>query len=232
MEEIYHTYNRGVEKRKIFLEEKDYLRAVHDFYEFNDDNLVFNLNQRFRVNNGSPTPINLINFKKTREIIVNLIAWCLMPNHYHLFLWPNMDNGISRFHQKFGGGYTNFFNLKYKRSGVLFQGKYKKIQVTNDDQALNLICYIHANPLELWKPNWKEKGLTGSEIQDALDFLENRHRWSSHLDFLGIKNFPSLIDSSSSTTFFNDPKEYREIFTNWLKNYERNVGLVQKAILE
>lgn len=225
-EEFYHTYNRGVEKRKIFLEGADYARGVHDLYEFNDANVVINLKQRF---NGSPTPIIS---EKAREKLVNLISWCFIPNHYHLFSQPVADNGLSKFHQKFGGGFTNFFNVKQKRSGVLFQGKYKKILVDNDTQALQLICYIHANPLDIWKPNWKEIGITDSEIPKAMNFLEKEYRWSSHLDWLGIKNFPSLIDTNSISRFFGSPKEYREFFINWLKYYTENIESVGKFILE
>src|SRR3989344_7261779 len=209
--EFYHTYNRGVEKRNIFLKGADYARGIHDLYEFNDANIVLNLKQRF---NGSPTPIIS---EKAREKLVDLIVWCLMPNHYHFFSQPIVENGLSKFHQKFGGGFTNFFNVKNKRSGVLFQGKYKKVQVTDDRQALQLICYIHSNPLDLWKPNWKEKGLTNLEIQNALKFLEKEYRWSSHLDWWGTKNFPSLIDKNFMSRFFDNPKEYQEFFINWLR---------------
>ncbi len=222
---FYHTYNRGVEKRKIFLEDIDYLRGVHDLYEFNDINHTLNLGQRF---NGYPISIIV---EKPREKLINLISWSLVSNHYHLFSFPEIENGLSKFHQKFGIGFTNFFNTKYKRSGVLFQGKYKKVRVVNDNQALHLICYIHANPLDIWKPNWKEKGLTTLEIQNALKFLES-YRWSSHLDCLGIKNFPSLIDTNFLYNFFNGSEGYRKFFIDWLKYYEKNINLIQKFILE
>jgi len=224
--EFYHTYNRGTEKRKIFLEGSDYSRGIHDLYEFNDIKAAINVSRRF---DGSPTAINI---KQVREKIINLVSWSLMPNHYHLFSYPIVENGLSKFHQKFGGGYTWFFNAKYKRNGVLFQGGYKKVKVTTDIQVLQLICYIHSNPLDLWKPNWKEKGLANSEIKDALNFLEREYRWSSHLDYLGIKNFPSLIDTDFIPRFFKSPEEYREVFTNWLKFYNKNTEIVEKLTLE
>ncbi len=159
-------------------------------------------------------------------------VWSFMANHFHLFLYPVTDNGLSVFHRKFGIGFANFFNTKYKRSGALFQGRYKKIQVTNDTQALQLICYVHSNPLDLWKPNWKEKGLTNLEIQNALKFLEKEYRWSSHLDWWGIKNFPSLIDPDFMTRFFKNSEEYQEFFTNWLRYYEKNTQDIKKIIIE
>lgn len=224
--EFYHTYNRGTERRKIFLEDSDYARGVHDLYEFNDIKAVINLNRRY---DGSSTAINM---SQPREKVVNLLSWCLMPNHYHIFSYPAIEKGLPKFHQKFGGGYTWFFNAKYKRDGALFQGRYKRVQVTNDTQALQLICYIHANPLDIWKPNWKEKGLTETEIQDALEFLEKEYRWSSHLDYSGVKNFPSLLDTGFITRFFKNLEEYREFFVNWLRFYSKNTDSIKKFILE
>lgn len=223
---FYHTYNRGVEKRKLFLEKSDYARAIHDLYEFNDRKAVLNAVRRI---DGFPTPIIE---KDQREKLVDIGVWCLMPNHYHLFSCPVEDNGLPVFHKKFGGGFANFFNTKYKRNGALFQGRYKKVQVSNDTQALQLVCYIHSNPLDLWKPNWKEKGLVSLEIQNALKFLEKDYRWSSHLDWWGIKNFPSLIDADFIHRFFKSPEEYREFFVNWLKYYEKNIQSIKKFIIE
>jgi len=229
--EFFHTYNRGTEKRDVFLNETDYLRAVHDMYEFNDTNVVMNLGPRFTqtVINGTPTAIN----RKPRELIIDLFAWSLMPNHYHYFLRNRVKKGIAKFHQKWGGGYTSYFNVKYERTGVLFQGKYKKVRVTNDAQAAHLVCYIHSNILDIWKPNWKEKGLTSFELQNALEFLEDKkNRWASHQDYLGIKNFPSLINNEFLYNFFGGPEGYRKFFTDWLKQYKINIQIIQKLILE
>lgn len=227
--EFYHTYNRGVEKRKLFLENSDYLRGVHDLYEFNNAKATVNSCRsivRFRKSNI------LEKLGEPMEKLVDIGVWSLMPNHYHLFSSPIKDNGLSAFHRKFGVGFANFFNTKYERSGALFQGRYKKVQVDNDTQALQLICYIHSNPLDLWKPNWKEKGLTNLEIQNALKFLENDYRWSSHLDWWGIKNFPSLIDADFVSRFFKNPKEYREFFANWLGYYEKSMQDIIKFTIE
>lgn len=227
--EFYHTYNRGVEKRKIFLNNSDYFRGVHDLYELNDSNAATNLH---RTIVGFTKSNNLIKAGNMRDKLIGVGVWGLMPNHYHIFSSPIKDNGLSAFHRKFGIGIANFFNTKYKRSGALFQGRYKRVQVTDDRQALQLICYIHSNPLDLWKPNWKEKGLTNLEVQNALKFLEKDYRWSSHLDWWGIKNFPSLIETNFITRFFNNSKEYREFFVNWLRYYEKNISSIQKLIVE
>ena len=232
--EFYHSYNRGVEKRKLFLDNADYFRGVHDLYEFNDAKAVINFHQRI---NRFTTSIKSIDGQaleepgKLREKLINMGVWSLMPNHYHIFSSPIKDNGLTTFHKKLGSGFANFFNTKYERNGALFQGRYKKVLVTDDRQALQLICYIHANPLDLWKTDWKEKGLTNLEIQNALKFLEE-YRWSSHLDWWGIKNFPSLIDKNFMSRFFESPEEYQKFFTDWLRYYEKNVQDIKQFIFE
>lgn len=229
--EFYHTYNRGVEKRDIFLDEKDYFRGIHDLYEFNDANATLNLN--YYLNYRTRSPIDLVPEikRKRRDLLIDLFAWSLMPNHYHYFQRERRRGGISKFQQKWGGGYANYFNLKYDRSGVLFQGKYKKVLVTKDAQAGHLVCYIHSNPLDFWKPGWKERGLSALEMENALKFLE-KYRWSSHLDYLGIKNFPSLINTEFLDNFFGGSEGYRNFFADWLKQYSKNIKLIQKFILE
>lgn len=231
--EFFHTYNRGVEKRKVFLDDQDLFRAVHNFYEFNDTNLIFNTNYQIKRGQfyGYRIPIN--RSKKPREVLIDLFVWCLMPNHYHLFLREKRQNGLSKFQQKFGIGFTNYFNLKYERDGVLFRGKYKKVHVTDDAQAAHLICYIHANSLDLWKSNWKEKGLSSLEIQKALKFLvDKKNRWSSHQDYCGVENFPSLINKEFLNGFFGGAAGYREFFSDWLKQYGNNVKMIKEIIVD
>lgn len=231
--EFYHTYNRGVEKRKVFLDKQDLFRAVHNFYEFNDTNLVFNTSYRAKREQIYGYRISIDQGKRTRELLIDIMAWSLMSNHYHLFSKEKQQGALSKFQQKFGIGFTNYFNLKYEREGVLFQGKHKKVHVTNDTQAAHLVCYIHSNQLDLWKPKWKEKGLTSSEIKSALKFLENRkNRWSSHQDYCGIENFPSLINKKFLFGFFNGTKGYKEFFVNWLKQYEKNIKIIKEFTID
>jgi len=233
LNEFYHTYNRGTDKRNIFLENIDYIRGVHDVYEFNDENAATSLNRRFKCVGcrTSDTSETKEIERKPRKILVDLACWTFMSNHYHFFSRPRVKDGLPKFHKKFGGGYTNFFNLKHDRNGVLFQGKYKRVRVADDAQAAHLVCYIHSNPLEIWKPHWKEKGLTSLELQNALKFLE-QYRWSSHLDFLGIKNFPSLISTEFLHKFFEGPEGYKKFFIDWLKQYEKNAEFIRKIKID
>lgn len=203
--EVYHIYNRGVEKRKIFLNDQDRFRFIHDLYEFNDKKPAFNLTRRIEVGLRSDCP---------REILVEIFAYCMMPNHFHLMLRQIADNGITKFMHKLGTGYTNYFNKKYERVGCLFQGKYKATHIQREDHYIHLPYYVHFNPLKLFMPNWKEQGV--ADIPGALAFLEN-YRWSSHLDYLGIKNFPSLINKEFIDGFLGGHSGYKQRIREWLE---------------
>jgi putative transposase len=112
-----------------------------------------------------------------------------MLNHYHLLVSEAVENGISLFMQKLNMGYAKYFNERYERSGSLWQGKYRKVHIVNDSHFLYIPFYIHLNPLDYVMPEWREGGVRN--VQKALAHLAE-YRWSSHLDYLGVKNFPSI----------------------------------------
>ncbi|MFH1671718.1 MAG: transposase [Candidatus Portnoybacteria bacterium] len=199
--EFYHVLNRGVDKRDIFLEERDYFRFVHNLFEFNDQKNI--INNFFYFEKGQET-MGLRNPYK-RNLLVDIHAFCLMPNHYHLLLQPKMDNGISLFMRKVNTGYANYFNKKYSRSGALFQGRYKSVLMERDDQFMYIVYYIHLNPLDLKFPEWREGKI--KDFKKAMDFL-NSYRWSSHLDFIGQKNFPSVTKRDYMINTFGGRDRY------------------------
>lgn len=208
--EIFHIYNRGVEKKEIFLEDVDRVRFIHDMYEFNDITPAPKYGCRMETK-----------FQASREKLVKIHAFSLMPNHYHMLCEQVRDKGMSLFIKKLQGGYARAFNEKYERNGYLFQGKYQRVVVTSDRQLFQVACYIHANPLDLWKTNWRENRLTEQEIEEAVSFLKS-YRWSSHLDYIEKKNFPSVIDSVFLRKLFGEYDGYEGCFRNWLKYYEKN----------
>ncbi|MBI5420924.1 MAG: transposase [Parcubacteria group bacterium] len=147
--EIYHIYNRGVEKRDVFMEDKDYFRFIHDLFEFNDTEVSFNLTFYFNSKTMYSEPQYLKDKKNPRKLLVEILAFCLMPNHFHLLLKQKKENGIVRFMQKLGTGYTKYFNEKNNRVGPLFQGAFRALLIKTDAHMLHLPFYIHANPLTL-----------------------------------------------------------------------------------
>jgi len=190
--EIVHVLNRGVDKRKIFLEERDYLRFVHNLFIFNDSK---------NISNRSHIDIRC----RDRDVLVNIHAFCLMPNHYHLLLSPVCDTGISQFMKKINMGYAKYFNEKNDRSGALFQGKYKSVIVNKEAHFLHLPYYIHFNPLDLNFPGWRDNKI--KDYRKALNFLD-KYRWSSHLDYAGKENFPLIINKDFLLGVFDGVKKY------------------------
>lgn len=252
--EIYHIYNRGVDKRKVFLNEKDYFRFIHDLYEFNDTVAAFDFRKKGDLELrrlsmlgssitmgsqasknsmlGSPTSAGSwtsgnASRNKSRELIVEIICFCLMPNHFHLMVRQKIENGISRFMHKLGTGYTNYFNQKYERTGALFQGKYKIVRLKSNAHFIHLPYYIHSNPLELLFPEWKERKI--EDFDRAIEFLEN-YRWSSYLDYIGKKNFPSVTQREFLEDFYQGAEHYRKNMIDWLK--EINLVVIKGLLLE
>lgn len=202
---IYHIYNRGVDGRNIFEEDKDYLRFIHSLYDFNDKHYTLPYGRISK---------NIANFKTiSRQLLVNILGFCLMPNHFHLVLQQLIDGGITKFMRKLGTGYTMYFNLKYKRSGALFQGKFKGIIVENDDYFLHLSRYIHLNPIGLIQPDWKQEGI--KDWYNVEHFLK-AYRWSSFLDYIGIKNFPSITQRDFLLKYFKDETSYKKFVESFL----------------
>jgi len=186
--EFFHIVNRGVEKRDIVHDDSDRLRFVQDLYILNDKNLAPN-------NRLARTKREHEEYKQQRKELVHIHAWCLMNNHYHLFLSPVNDNiaNLSLFMKKLNMGYAKYFNEKYDRTGYLWQGKYKKFQIERDPHFIYIPYYIHLNPLDYTRPKWRE-----GKIQNASSAIANlrKYRWSSYLDHTSEKNFPSVIDRS------------------------------------
>ena len=226
--EIYHVLNRGVDKRQIFLEEKDYLRFIHNLFEFNDKFNTYNTN--YSINKHGYIDIGcryIEKEKKPRHILVKILAFTLMPNHYHLLLSPVVESGVSKFMQKLNMGYSKYFNQKYKREGALFQSKYKKILVNEDKHLIHLPYYIHLNPLDLSFPEWRTGEI--QNFESAIKFLEN-YKWSSFLDYIGIKNFPSVTHREFLLNFLGEEKNYKEDIIKWLK--ERDINEIKEFALE
>ncbi len=168
----YHLYNRGVEKRAIFLDDQDY----HVFQSYLETYLLpKDLNHlNVLLENGSPkekdTSRKLLRLNNFSDQI-KLLAYCLMSNHYHLLIHQKEANSIDVFANSIFTRYSMYFNKKYKRIGPLFQGLYKAVLVQSGEQLLWLSRYIHRNPLDL---------LQGRALQS--------YKYSSYPEYLEIRN--------------------------------------------
>lgn len=141
--EFYHIYNRGVDKREVFLDKNDFLRFLQSMEEFNTPGVIGSIYKNSFLK--SQNQLSCLAPKLNQDKLVDIICFCLNSNHYHLILKQISDKGIEKFMHKIGGGYTNFFNKKHSRTGSLFQGTFKAIHVNTNEYLLYLNAYVNLN---------------------------------------------------------------------------------------
>ncbi len=192
--EKFHIYNRGTEKRNIFLDKQDYERFLFIAHSFNDSDKGYNVTRDISKRYSSKRKP-----KKERNPLVMIEDYCLMPNHYHLILEQVEENGISKFLQKVMTGYTMYFNKKYNRTGALFQGKTKSRHIDTNPYYLQLKIYLNLNPVDLFDKGWKETGKVKS-IKDSMKFL-NEFPWCSCKSY---KTYEKYLSGQSQLLYLDD----------------------------
>ena len=172
----YHVYNRGVENRLVFLDDQDYVvfLGLLKKYMLGEDDLKTN---RHKVQKFGGD--------------VDILAYCLMPNHFHLLMYQKNDTGITDLMRRVITAYVMYFNHRYKRVGSLFQGKYKASLINADSYLHHISRYIHMNPEEY--ENWPY-----SSLQDYVS--DKRTKWISAKPVLDL--FEN--DKTKYKAFMND----------------------------
>lgn len=205
-DEFYHIYNRGTDKRKIFQSDRDYERLLALLYACNGDT-------RVDLKLQGSTLYEFLALDRGEDTI-DLCAYVLMPNHFHLIVRSRTDGDVSKFMQKIATGYTMYFNTRQERSGALFQGRFKARHVDSDTYLAYLIAYIHLNPVKLIEPQWKEGKIANRK--KAEDFLRT-YRWSSYQDYLGVERREKvIIDKNALPEYWSAPRSFEAFVTDWL----------------
>ncbi|OIO50861.1 hypothetical protein CO131_01220 [Candidatus Kaiserbacteria bacterium CG_4_9_14_3_um_filter_50_16] len=148
IDEWYHCYNRGVDKRIVFEDKRDYYRFLEYLY------LVNTKTPLHRADLGI-CDLEEILLLPRKDILVAIGGFCLMPNHFHLMLKEIIEDGITTFMQKLGTAYTMYFNSRYERMGNLFVKPFRSRHIDTDRYFQYLINYLHCNPAELYESEWK-----------------------------------------------------------------------------
>lgn len=160
--EYYHIFNRGVARMPVFNISRDYVRFLEtvQFYEYSSQNLRYSHRNQKKIS------------KLISEIkVVEIISYCLMPNHFHLLLRQIEDNGINQFMRKLTNSFVKYFNIKNDRVGPLFQGNFKAVRIETIEQLIHVSRYIHLNP-----------------VVSNLVIKPEDYKWSSYKEFLGLSS--------------------------------------------
>lgn len=201
--EYYHVVNRGVAKMPIFVTNRDYLRFIDTFRYYLGGNIDVGYSKSTREEKDS----------KPKEQIVEVISYCLMPNHFHFLIKQNLDDGIRNFIRKTTNSYARYFNIKRKRKGPIFEGKFKAIRVETNEQLLHLTRYIHLNPL------------VGYITQDL-----NSYIWSSYLEYLGNSE-SETCSKKIILDQFKSPRSYEKFVLDHV-DYAKRLNLIKHELLE
>jgi len=195
----YHVYNRGVEKRKIFQDERDYKTFLHFL--------------RLYLEPRDPKPKTPAELKLLRRSLakeVKLLAYCLMPNHYHLLLRQETLSGMTKLIRAVSTNYAMYFNTRYDRVGPLFQGKYKAVLIDSEEQLLHVSRYIHLNPIEVTK-RWGD------------------YSYSSFGDYIGKRDTKwvdllPILSYFSSNPLLSKKFSYEEFVKSYVKDPSAGLG--------
>ena len=215
--EFYHIYNRGTQKQPIFVNDSDKLRFLFLILASQGKNSIRNINRVIRAS----VQHSMLHIEEdlAREVLLNrtveLVSFCLMPNHFHLIVKEVEGGGISKYLQRVQNAYTKYFNTRYNKSGHLFQSSYKSKHIPDDRYMMHLSAYIHKNPVELMNSKWIEEN-------------EETYYWSSFQDFVKNNRFPNLLKPSIIIDRYFDGKEvgdYRKfVKTSSTKELQKELG--------
>ena len=184
--QYYHIYNRGVDKRDIFMNKKDLDRFILSIKQFNKiypagsirDSVRDKLVSKYLKRHGK------------EDALVSIVCYCFNPNHFHFILKQEAEGGVSEFLKRLLGGYTKYFNLTHKRSGALFQGRFKSRLIDSDQYFLKIFPYVNINNLIHDIPEEK-KGLVLSsdgEYENMIFDIVSKKEAENLLAFYGSKN--------------------------------------------
>ncbi len=213
-DEYYHVYNRGTDKRVIFLDDEDHERFV---------TLLFLSN--------SGVPLHRSDYARTRSAqvfhahreatLVDIGAYCLMPNHFHLLVREHSEGGVVAFMQKLSTAYAMYFNKKYARSGALFEGPFRATHVTRDEHLSYLFAYIHLNPIGMIDDGWKKGQL--HDATRAKEFLRT-YPYSSLADYRQPhppRLQASILNTLAFPRYFETPRAFEVYLSDWIEGRKK-----------
>ncbi|TSC84548.1 MAG: hypothetical protein G01um101416_1062 [Microgenomates group bacterium Gr01-1014_16] len=196
--EYYHVFNRGVEKRPIFTEKRDYIRAQSTIFYYKHSHPPVKYSKYLSTPRDQRSKLNAALSQSAKDVAI--LSYCLMPNHFHFLLRQESENGIPQFISKFSNSYTKYFNTKHTRVGPLLQGTFKAVIVESEEQLIHLSRYIHINPVV-------------SSLIKKIDLVS--YPWSSMHEYITPTTY-NLSDPSVIISIFRSTSKYLEFCQNHL----------------
>lgn len=212
--EFYHLLNRGVAQAPIFSSTKNYQRFLDliDFYRYENPLLCFSHYNRLTKNKKKKF---LKNLREKHAVLAEILAFCLMPNHFHLLLKQIRDKGIPKMLANLQNGYARYFNLRSKRRGPLFQSRFKAVRMETEEQLLHVSRYIHLNP--------------STSYLVKIDDLSS-YPWSSLPEYLGKHSFP-FINPETILGLAGGKEKYKDFVFDQAE-YQQELAKIKHSILE
>jgi len=203
---IYHLYNRGVAKQPIFEDERDYQRLLTTF--------------SFYLERQPPSKLSMMNSQELKKVlgnaashpIIEVLGYCLMPNHFHLIARQIENAGISFFMRRSLDSYTRYYNARHNRVGPIFQGKFKAVLIENDEQLIHLSRYVHLNPF----------------VEDLID-TPNSYRWSSYKCYLSGQS-SRICSPDFVVKLVGSAAEYRKFVTDYA-SYAQSIATIKHSLI-
>jgi len=211
--EFYHVFNRGAGNTIIFPTAIDYQRILDlcRYCRYYDRPLRFSFFIRLRKEEQEKI---LKQLRQKGSLLVKILSFCFMPNHFHFLVQQTAPQGISVFFQSLQNSYARYFNTKYKRKGPLFEGRFKTVRVESEEQLLHLARYIELNPYS---------GLLVKRVEELKSYP-----WSSLKEYL--KGTVGLCDKELILSYFQTKREYEEFIFNHA-DYQRSLAQIKKLLL-
>ncbi len=214
-EQIYHIFNRGVAAQPVFLDKRDYKRALELVFFYRHTKIPLRYSYFVRLPKERRSEI-LDQMGRSKDYLVDIIAYCLMPDHFHFLLKQLRENGISIFMSNVWNSYTRYFNVRRKRVGPVFQGVFKAVRVQDDSQFLHVQRYIHLNPYSSFLvKSWEELA---------------KYPYSSLPEYLGVEE-KNICNKELTKSFFKSVGEYKK-FVFDQADYQRDLEMVKHLTFE
>jgi len=213
--EIYHIFNKGISLQPTFTSIKEFKRAIELARYYQNINPPLRYSQFIILSNERRSQI-LEELSRKKEFLIEIICFCLMTNHFHFIVKQIEEGGISKFMSQFTNSYTRYFNVKHKRNGPLFQGKFKAVRVETEEQLVHLSRYIHLNPYS-------------SYVVRTLKELK-KYPYSSLPEYLG-KSQTGFCNKEIIFSYFRYPKLYQK-FVFDQADYQRRLEKIKHLTLD